>query len=149
MGRKHTIAKIYPVSAQALWDDILDPNALAASMKGSLTYSGLPTEPVFEGQRIVVSIKRWGWFPMGRWTMNVVRRDDERRILESHEHGNLVRSYRHRLEVDPLSENEARYTDYLDLDAGIFSRLIFPMFVSMYEKRHEQRLKRLSPRKSR
>ena len=47
MGRQHTIAKVYPVSAQTLWNDIIDPSALAASMKGSLTYSGLPTEPAF------------------------------------------------------------------------------------------------------
>lgn len=143
MGRKHAISQVYPVSAQTLWEDILDPNALAESMQGSLTYSGLPKKPVFEGQRIVVSLKRWGWFPMGRWTMDVVRRDDDRRILESCEFGGLVRKYQHRLEVEPLSDGEARYTDYLDLDAGIFTDLMFPTFVSMYEKRHQQRRKRL------
>lgn len=144
MRRSHTISKVSPVSAQTLWADIIDPNALAASMKGTLTYTGLPKEPVFEGQRIIVSIKRWGWLPMGRWTMDVVTRDDERRILESHEFGNLVRSCRHRLTVEPHGKNEARYTDHLDLDAGDFSPLIFPMFVSKYEKRHAQRLTRLS-----
>jgi hypothetical protein len=143
MGRKHTVSKIYPVSAQVLWEDILDPNALAESMKGSLTYSGLPTEPVYEGQRIVVSIKRWGWFPMGRWTMEVVRRDDERRVLESREFGSLIRNFHHRLEVESLGDSEARYSDHLDLDAGLFTILLLPTFVSMYERRHEQRLKRV------
>jgi len=147
MSRKHTISKVYPVSAQVLWEDILDPSALADSMKGSLTYSGLPTEPVFEGQRIVVSIKRWGWFPMGRWTMDVVRRDDDRRILESSEFGSLVRNYRHRLEVEHLGDREARYSDHLDLDAGLLTNLMFPTFISMYERRHEQRLKRLLAQK--
>lgn len=75
--------------------------------------------------------------------MDVVRRDDERRILESREFGNLVRSYRHRLEVESLNDEEARYTDYLDLDAGMFTDLILPTFVSMYEGRHERRLQRL------
>lgn len=81
---------------------------------------------------------------MGRWAMDVVTRDDERRILESHEFGNLVRSYRHRLTVESHGKNEARYTDHLDLDAGIFSPLIFQMFVSMYEKRRALRLTRVS-----
>ena len=146
MGRTHTIAKVYPVSAQTLWADILDPVALAESMKGAFSYFGLPSEPVFEGQRIVVSIKRWGWFPMGQWTMDVVKRDDERLILESREFGSLVRTYRHRLEIETLSEHESRYTDYLDLDAGLFTDMILPTFVSMYEKRHRQRLKRLLAR---
>jgi hypothetical protein len=148
MGRTYTVSKVYPVSAETLWADILDPNSLAESMKGALSYSGLPSEPVFQGQRIVVSIKRWGWFPMGQWTMDVVRRDDERHILESSEFGSLVRNYRHRLEIETLSENEARYTDYLDLDAGLFTDLVFPTFVSMYENRHQQRLKRLLARNS-
>lgn len=146
MRRTHTISQVYPVSADTLWQDILDPNALADSMKGALTYSGLPTKPVFEGQRIVVSIKRWGWFPIGQWTMDVVRRDDERRILESSEFGSVVRNYRHRLEVEPVGDTEARYTDHLDLDAGLLTDLVFPTFVSMYENRHKQRRRRLAAR---
>lgn len=61
----HSISRAYPVNAQTLWQDILDPKALAASMQGSLTYVGLPKEPVVEGQRITVTIRRRGWFPMG------------------------------------------------------------------------------------
>lgn len=143
MGRKHKISHIYPVSARTLWADILDPNALAASMKGSLSYCGLPMEPVFEGQRIVVTLKRWGWFPLGKWTMIVVKRDDARFILESQEFGPLVRCYKHRLEVEPLGDAEARYTDYLDLDAGLLTDVFFPTFRDMYEQRHKQRLQRL------
>ena len=143
MARKHSISRVYPVRAATLWNDILDPIALAESMDGALTYVGLPSEPVFEGQRIEVSIKRWGWLPMGRWTMDVVRRDDANFILESHEFGNVVRSYRHRLEIEALDDGTAKYTDYLELDAGIFTDLVFPMFRSMYEQRHEMRLNRL------
>lgn len=143
MARKHTISRVYPVSAEVLWQDILDPRALAESMTGALSYSGLPEDPVFEGQRIVVSIKRWGWLPLGQWTIDVIRRDDERFILESAEHGGLIRRYRHRLEVEPLGDTEARYTDYLDVDAGILTDLVFPTFVALYTVRHEQRRARL------
>lgn len=143
MVRKHSISRIYPVSAETLWNDILDPRALDEAMDGAVTYDGLPSEPVFEGQTIEVSIKRWGWLPMGRWTMEIVRRDDENLILESREFGNIVRSYRHRLEVEALDDETAKYTDFLELDAGIFTALVFPMFRSMYEQRHDERLKRL------
>ena len=146
MGKTHEITRDYPVSAQTLWADILDPTALAESMKGAITYEGLPTEPVYEGQKIVVTLKRWGWLPMGQWTMEVVRRDDAHFILESREHGNVVRSYKHRLVVEPLSENSARYTDKLDVDAGLLTPFVFPMFKAMYEQRHDARRKRLEAR---
>ena len=143
MGRKHEISRRYPVSAETLWADILDPTALAEAMDGAVTYVGLPSEPVYEGQRISVSLKRWGWLPIGQWTMEVVRRDDENFILESREHGNVVRCYKHRLVVTPVDGECCDYTDYLDLDAGFLTPLVFPMFRAMYEKRHEVRRARL------
>ncbi len=144
MGHKHTISRDYPVSIETLWADILDPTSLSDSMKGVVTYEGLPTEPVYEGQEIVVRLKRWGWFPMGKWTMKVVRRDNENYILESEEHGGLVKCYRHRLEVVPTGPDTCRYTDTLDLDAGWFTSLVFPSFKKIYETRHDQRIARLA-----
>jgi len=139
----HEISHDYPVDIETLWRDIVDFGALAESMDGVLTYEGLPTEPAVEGQVIVVKIKRWGWFPMGTWTMEIVRRDDKNHILESREHGGPVRCYRHRLEIVPIDAANTRYTDYLDVDAGILTPFLSPMFRTMYEHRHEARRARL------
>ena len=143
MGRKYQVSQDYPVSAQVLWDDILDPQALSNSMEGQIHYEGLPTEPVYEGQRIVVKLKRWGWFPMGKWTMDIVKLDDQNFILESAEFGNIIRSHKHRLEVTAIDEHQSRYTDFLDIDAGIFTQLVFPSIQKMYDQRHLSRLQRL------
>jgi hypothetical protein len=143
MAIQGEITKDYPVSIQTLWDDILDPTALSESMEGSVSYEGLPTEPVYEGQKIVVKLKRWGWFPMGSWTMEVVKLDAADYSLESREHGGLVKCYRHRIELVPTGEDTCRYTDYLDLDAGMFTGMVFPSFKKLYEHRHEKRMARL------
>lgn len=139
MGKQATISREYPVSAQTLWEDLLDPVALAESMKGAISYVGLPTEPVEQGQEFTVQLKRWGWLPMGEWTMKVVERDDENFVLRSEEHGNLVKLYRHRLSIEPTGPDSCRYTDHLDVDAGLFTPLVFPMFEKMYAQRHEMR----------
>lgn len=144
MGMKHKITRDYPVDIDILWADILDPKALADSMKGAVTYEGLPTEPVYEGQVVVVKLKRWGWFPMGKWTMKVARLDSENYILESEEHGGVVRSYRHRLEVVSTGQDTCRYTDTLDVDAGLFTPVVAPMFKKIYAQRHEMRMARLT-----
>lgn len=143
MGRKHKISREYPVGIETLWADILDASSLADSMKGAVSYEGLPVEPVYEGQVIVVKLKRWGWFPLGKWTMEVVRRDDAEYILESREHGGIVKCYRHRLEVVPTGPDSCRYTDTLDLDAGWLTPLVLPTFKKLYEQRHDQRIARL------
>ncbi|MEL7480423.1 MAG: SRPBCC family protein [Pseudomonadota bacterium] len=146
MPKTRAITRDYPVSAEILWADILDPAALAASMEGALTYEGLPSEPVFEGQVINVTIKRWGWWPMGKWTMKVVERDDEAYVLRSEEWGGPVKCYRHRLDVTPTGPESCQYTDHLDLDAGWLTPVVFPMFCKMYERRHEIRAARLAVR---
>ena len=143
MGKTTAISHDYAVSAQTLWEDLLDPNALAESMKGAITYVGLPTEPVDQGEAFTVKLKRWGWFPMGSWTMKVVERDDESFVLRSEEHGGLVRLYKHRLSIEPTGPNSCRYTDHIDLDAGFLTPLIFPTFKKMYLRRHQARKQRL------
>ena len=143
MRKQYKVSEIYPVSIEMLWRDILDPTALADSMKGAISYSGLPSEPVVQGQVIDVIIKRWGWLPLGRWRMEVVRRDDENFILESREGGGFVRDYKHRLELHAIDTVSTRYTDYLDIDAGWLTPLIAPTFKKIYVQRHTMRRNRL------
>ena len=143
MGRQTTIQRDYAISAADLWTDLLSPAALADSMKGAVTYIGLPTEPVQEGQEFTVQLKRWGWLPMGAWTMKVVERDDDNFVLRSEERGNVVKRYRHKLSIIPTGPDTCRYTDHIDVDAGVFTPLVFPMFEKMYLQRHEMRKARL------
>ena len=143
MSKQYIISEDYPVSIDRLWRDILDPNALADSMKGAISYEGLPTEPVIQGQIINVKLKRWGWLPMGSWRMEVVRRDDENFILESREGGGFVRDYKHRLELTPIDASNTRYTDHLNIEAGWMTSLVSPTFKKLYEQRHQMRRARL------
>ena len=143
MRKRHELSCIYPVNIDNLWADLLDPQALAESMEGQITYEGLPTDPAFEGQVAEVKLKRWGWLPIGAWTIEVLRRDDEKYILESHEHGGIIRSFRHRLELVAIDERHTRYTDYLDMDAGLMTPLMFLIFRRTYERRQQVRKERL------
>lgn len=143
MPKTHSVTQTYGVSAETLWQDLLDPHALAESMKGSITYIGLPTNPVEEGQQFTVKIKRWGWLPMGQWTMKVVKRDDQNYVLQSEEWGGPVKLYKHSLTVEPLGPSSCRYTDDLELDSGWLTSLMFPTFKKMYARRHVLRKARL------
>ena len=143
MPRSYQITEDYPVNIDTLWNDILDPQALSDSMKGRVAYLGLPTEPVFEGQKVDIRLKYWGWLPIGSWHIEVVRVDHENYILESSEGGGVFKGYHHRLELIATSDNSCRYTDYLTVDAGIFTPLAAPTIPSMYRERHRQRRARL------
>ena len=146
MGRVFTITRDYPVSADVLWTDLVDFDALAESMEGAISYDGLPRGEPQLNRPYTVRLKRWGWLPMGQWTITLVERDDAALQMRSEEFGGPVKLYRHRLNVKPLSDTSCRYTDTCDVEAGWLTPLIAPMFKSMYEKRHEMRRKRLEER---
>jgi hypothetical protein len=75
--------------------------------------------------------------------MEVVRLDTDNYSLESFEYGGLVKAYRHKIEVVSTVKHSCRYTDHLNLDAGIFTPVVFPSFKKLYEQRHEKRMARL------
>ena len=143
MTKSYQISEDYPVNIETLWNDILDPQALADSMKGRVTYIGLPSEPVFEGQVVNIRLKYWGWLPLGAWRIEVTRVDNENYILETREGGGVFKSYHHRLELVATGDESCRYTDNLTVDAGIFTPLAAPNVPSIYRERHRQRRARL------
>jgi len=44
--------------------------------------------------------------------------------IYSNERGGMVRKWNHRLTFDPTSESSCRYTDEVDIEAGVFTSLV-------------------------
>lgn len=132
--------------ASTVWADVIDFDALAESMEGALTYEGLPSGEPELHRAYTVRLKRWGWLPMGSWTITLVERDNANLTMRSDEYGGPVRLYKHRITVEALTDSSCLYTDHCDVDAGWLTPLIAPQFKSMYERRHDMRLKRLKER---
>ncbi len=135
----------YAAPAKALWADLVSLDALAETMDGQVAYEGLPGGEARTGDTHIVRIRRWGWLPLGKWTLHVAERDDAARLLRREEHGGPVKSYRHTLRVAEIGRGLSRQTETLEIDAGMLTGLVAPSFPEMCAMRHVARTKRLRP----
>jgi hypothetical protein len=139
MPQKITIEADYAASADAVWASVLQYQALSAAMAGEAEYFGLPQGEAKIGDDFDVVVKFSDWRPNQRWHIRIIGRDDTARVLQSHEHGDLVRSWRHTLTVTPTGPCACRYRDEVAIEAGLLTPLVAMTARRMYEKRHLMR----------
>lgn len=136
-----------PIAAEELWRAVHDPNVLRRAVGPLLTLS--PLEPkVFPEQFMpatyVVSVKAFGWLPLGRQAINISYPAPEpgeslpRYVLQDKGSGDLARLRDHRITIEPVSEATCRLTDAVTVDAGLLTPLVAPLVRILFRYRHRQ-----------
>lgn len=79
------------------------------------------------------------WFfhvvPGWEHEIRVVSVDEEKLELRTEERGGLVRTWNHRLKVEPVHEARSRYTDEIRLEAGVLTSLVWAFAHLFYRYR--------------
>jgi transglutaminase-like putative cysteine protease len=84
-----------------------------------------------------VKLRLFGWLPIGRQTMRVSRRSDgDARLLRDDGRGQLATTWDHLIRVEPEAGGGTRYTDTVEVRAGIFTFPIWCFAQAFY--RHRQ-----------
>ena len=78
----------YDVSADLLWSSCISYSGLSRTMEGLMSYEGLPPGNMSVGQEIQITLTLNRLFTM-RWWIDVIERDDVRRLLRTSERGGL------------------------------------------------------------
>jgi hypothetical protein len=81
--------------------------------------------------------------PLHRHTIELAEVDESTRTLRSHEHGGVVRAWNHTLHVEPVGERRSRYSDTVDIDAGLLTAVVARVAVSICRYR-QARWRRLA-----
>jgi hypothetical protein len=82
--------------------------------------------------------------PFSRHTIEVASIDDTDMTLLTEEGGGLVRTWRHYVKVDPLTDDTCRYEDRIDIDAGILTPVV-AAFAEVFYRYRQRRWRRLAP----
>ncbi len=121
MARRVRVTHSYPVSAERLWSCSVSYRCLAEMMASLVTYDGLPSGEIHVGQSFDLQVTHFKITPPMTWHIDVIRRDDERRILQTCERGGSIRTYYHTLTVKAVDEDNSLLTDEIEFDAGWLS----------------------------
>ena len=142
------VATELPAPAEAVWETMQYP--------GTFLYvaRGLVGAPALAGRatKFVVGEKGTGWLflfhvvPLSRHTIEVVHIDHDTMTIETEEHGGMLRRWHHTLHVEPVGDEGARsrYSDTVDIDAGLFTGVVarFSLGIYRYRQRRWHRLAR-------
>lgn len=76
--------------------------------------------------------------PAYRHTIEVVEVDQAAGTIRTHEHGGLLQAWNHTLHVKPLAENSCRYSDTVDIEAGIATGVVVAVAGGIYRYRQRR-----------
>jgi hypothetical protein len=65
----------------------------------------------------------FGFIPLGVRTLRFERIDQQNREIQTREHDPLVRRWDHRIHFEPLGPGSSRYTDDVEVEAGLLTPL--------------------------
>ncbi|MFD0851256.1 hypothetical protein ACFQ07_03450, partial [Actinomadura adrarensis] len=102
---------------------------------------GLPalagrTDPMREGERGRSLLLLFHVVPFARYTIHVVELDASTRTIRTREHGGIIKSWKHTLHAEPAGEGRCRYSDTVEIDAGVFTPIIAVVGIGIYRYRH-------------
>ena len=123
------VSSTLPCSAEAAWRA---EREVATLLKGAwpwLVYSPVAPPRLPEkwtpGQTLTVRTRLFGLLPLGQHTISVAEVDENSMTVLTHEHGGLIRRWDHRVRITPDGPNGCRYTDEIDLDAGLLTPIVW------------------------
>jgi len=139
-----SVESTYNVDADALWRHVVRYDTLQTLMNTGAVKVRLPENEERAGDDIALTFRLWDCFPIGRWRIRVLERDDARRRLRSEESGIFVRRWAHVIEISERGPSRARQIDTIEIDAGWLTPLIARFARKEYAARARARAHLLS-----
>jgi hypothetical protein len=130
--------------ASRVWELLLLKDTFLYITRGMMSYTDTgewPTRLFSEGTTLTTRVRLFGCGPSFPHKVEVVRVDDSRREVETKESGGLVRVWNHQMRVGTVSDAECRYTDCIELQAGLATPLVW-LFAAVFYRYRQRRWRR-------
>jgi hypothetical protein len=138
---KATISTIIQTDLNRIWDELQKTSSLIKVASPILVFhaqDGKPSPATWEaGQTYALDLRAFHILPLGKHYIDVKEINAVKREIFTNEHGSLTKTWNHRIQVEPLSKLALRYTDEIEIDAGILTLFIWAFAHLFY--RHRQR----------
>ncbi|MFN3216880.1 MAG: hypothetical protein ACE367_10325 [Acidimicrobiales bacterium] len=130
----------------AIWQAVNTPAAFRFVTQGLVSLDGVDAIDTWGPGATVAGRLRVLGVPFSRHRITVESIDDDRRALQSDEAGGPIRSWRHLITVDevPGDPDRCRYTDRIEIDAGILTPGI-AAFAHVFYRTRQRRWRSLAP----
>jgi hypothetical protein len=92
--------------------------------------------------------KMFGVLPLATRTLAWERIDQQKREIQTREHDAMIRRWDHRIHVEPAGDNECRYTDDIEIQAGVLTPLVW-LWAEWFYRHRQKRWRAVAQRLAR
>lgn len=134
------VETILPTDADRVWSAMLSPVTFLYVCRGLLGFPALAgrSEVLRAGERGTGWLFAFHVIPAYRHTIEIVEVDQASRTVRTHENGGLLKAWNHTLHVEPIDERSSRYSDTVDIDAGVATAFVAALAKGIYRYRHRR-----------
>ena len=90
------------------------------------------------GGTIRIRAYAFGVVPLGVHTIHFESVDHDAMTLQTREHEPLVKTWDHRITVEGIDDTHCRYTDEIEVGAGVFTLSVWLFAHLLFANRHRQ-----------
>ncbi|MBN2389791.1 MAG: hypothetical protein JXR84_03650 [Anaerolineae bacterium] len=143
------ISTVLDCTEKRFWDRIIRPESLQFVASPLLHFEPLVAGDLngewIVGKTYVVRLSSFGFLPLGQHRIKIVTIDRATNTIESQEGGSLARVWNHTMRFYPIGAGRLRYTDEIEIKAGLLTAFIWA-FAHLFYRHRQRRWKELLKR---
>jgi hypothetical protein len=145
------VESILPCAAQRAWEEVQRSALLVEITRPLMTFR--PVEPPafpqcwVEGTTLRCRLYLLGLLPLGTHTITIERIDQNHCEIHSREHNRLVKRWDHVIRVETAGEGTCRYSDEIEIEAGLLTPLV-RLFAKWFYRHRQRRWRNVARRLS-
>jgi hypothetical protein len=139
-GIRITISSILNNSAEKIWNRLLDVETLIYICKPMAIFKPTAKEKHLKwelNKEYMFKLFIYGFVPFGNHRIILEKIDETNKIITSKERNTIVKIWNHKITMENNEENKTKYTDEVEIYAGIFTLFVAVWGVLFYK--HRQR----------
>lgn len=136
-----TVSSALPVSADKAWDLLSRADTLLFVTRGLMGFralSGAFPERWQQGKTEQARILLFGLLPAWKHNIHFERVDASAGELMTREAGGLIKTWDHLMTVEAKGEGDCRYTDRVEIEAGILTPFVWAYASAFYRYRQRR-----------
>lgn len=145
-GIKINISSILNNSVNKIWDKLLNVETLIEICKPMATFKSLSNEKEMKwevNKEYVFKLFIYGFIPFGEHKIILIKLDKENKIILSNEHNGIVKIWNHLIILENIGDSEIKYTDEVEIYAGIFT-FFTAAWAKLFYKHRQKKWKKIS-----
>ena len=140
-GIKIIVSSILNNSAEKIWNKLLNVETLIYICKPMITFKSKTKEKNMKwelNKEYIFKLFIYGFLPFGNHIIILDKIDENEKVIISKEHNNIITIWNHTIRMENNGEKSIKYTDEVEIYAGIFTFFVAIWSIIFYKHRQKK-----------